>query len=79
MNNGEGMPRDPHVGKPGPIGSHGVGFEVKGKGPWEASAWDEDVCVAAFETRHRAVLWARMWVWHFRFNRRSKHTNGSEA
>ena len=57
-----------------PVGWQGsqIDFEVKGKGPWEASAWDEDVCVAAFKTKHQIILMIRLWVWHFRFNRKGK-------
>lgn len=83
MNNGEGMPRDSHIGESGPLGSSGIGwqgsqidFEISGTGPWEATAWDEDMCVTAFKTNHRFVLLVRLWIWHFRFNR--DHTNGGK-
>lgn len=76
MDNGEGMPKESHIGKAGLLGGTGVGwqgskvdFEVEGTGPFVATAWDEDVCVASFRTRHRVVLLIRLWAWHIRFNR----------
>ncbi|UDL16002.1 hypothetical protein QEH42_gp216 [Microbacterium phage Pumpernickel] len=80
LDNGEGMPKPSHVGQPGPLGGYGVGwqgsqidFEVKNTvKPYEATAWDEDVCVASFTTRSRLVLFIRLWVWHWKFNRRSR-------
>lgn len=76
MNNGEGMPQRSQVGQSGKFGiglgwqGAQVDFEVKGSGPWDATAWDEDICVAAFSTRSRLVLVVRLWLWHFRFNRK---------
>lgn len=51
-----------------------IDFEVTGKpgGLREATAWDEDVCVGKFETRSRLVLWVRLWVWHYRWNRKGR-------
>ena len=79
MDNGEGMPQEPHIGKRHPLGV-GVGwqgsqidFEVKNTvKPYEATAWDEDICVAAFKTRSKFVLWVRLWIWHWKFNSKRK-------
>lgn len=80
IDNGEGMPKASHVGQPGPLGTVGVGWQgskinfetTYPKKPYQASAWDEDVCVAAFTTRSRFVHWVRLWAWHFRFNRKGR-------
>ena len=80
MDNGEGMPKSSHIGRSGPFGSNGVGwqgsqidFEVSNtKKPYLASAWDEDICVAAFQTNSKVLLLIRVWFWHFKFNRKGK-------
>jgi hypothetical protein len=65
---GQWLPDDQQIGW-----QPGIDFEVAGKrGELRtATAWDEDVCIGKFETRSRFVLWVRLWIWHYRFNRRS--------
>lgn len=78
MDNGEGMPKASHIGQPGPYGSQGIGwqgskidFEVSNTHkPYRASAWDEDICIAVYETNSRVKLLLKVWFWYFKFNRK---------
>ena len=41
--------------------SGGVDFEVKGSGPYEWTAWDEDVCVGSGKARTKIGLAVALW------------------